>query len=219
MAELCRRLDGVPLAIELAAARTRSLSAAEITARLGDRFALLAGSSRVSDQRHRSLKDLVDWSYQLLEPVEQQLFRRLSIFAGSFDLDAAEHVCGYGDVPPNMVASVLAVLVDKSMVQAFTGTRTTYRLLETLREFGAALDEGEAPQIARRHGAWILDICERGPWVCTVPTSAGGSTHSTACSTTSASPFGTRWMPTISTRHWASSWPRVSTRSGGCGTS
>jgi predicted ATPase/DNA-binding SARP family transcriptional activator len=162
VAELCRRLDGVPLAIELAAARTRSLSPAEIIARLGDRFALLAGSSRVADQRHRSLKDLVDWSYQLLDPVEQQLFRRLSIFAGSFDLDAAEHVCGYGQVPRNMVASVLAGLVDKSMVQASTGTRTTYRLLETLREFGAALDEGEAPQIARRHGAWILDICERG---------------------------------------------------------
>ncbi|MBI5089158.1 MAG: AfsR/SARP family transcriptional regulator, partial [Actinobacteria bacterium] len=161
VAELCRRLDGVPLAIELAAARTRSLSPTEITERLADRFELLAGSSRVSDHRHRSLRDLVDWSYQLLDPIEQLLFRRLSTFAGSFDLEAAEDVCGFGDVPRNTVAPVLAVLVDKSMVQASPGARTTYRLLETLREFAAVLDTDETAEIARRHAAWILDICRR----------------------------------------------------------
>ncbi|MGD9995606.1 MAG: BTAD domain-containing putative transcriptional regulator [Ilumatobacteraceae bacterium] len=161
VAELCRRLDGVPLAIELAAARTRSLSPTEITERLADRFDLLSGSSRVSDERHRSLRDLVDWSYQLLEPTEQLLFRRLSIFAGSFDLEAAEQVCGYGEVPRNALASVLAVLVDKSMVQASPGARTTYRMLETLREFGAVRDRDEAAEVARRHAAWILDICRR----------------------------------------------------------
>jgi len=162
VAELCRRLDGIPLAIELAAARTRSLSPTEIIERLGHRFALLAGSSHVSDQRHRSLKDLVDWSYQLLDPDAQHLFRRLSTFAGSFDLRAVEQVCGYGQVPRDSVASVLASLVDKSMVQAFSGSRTSYRLLETLREFGGAIAEGEAPELARRHGAWIVEICERG---------------------------------------------------------
>jgi predicted ATPase/DNA-binding SARP family transcriptional activator len=162
VSELCRRLDGVPLAIELAAARTRSLSPIEIMERLGDRFALLAGSSRVSDQRHRSLKHLVDWSYALLDWDAQHLFRRLSIFAGSFDLDAVEQVCGYGEIPRDSAASLLALLVDKSMVQASTGQRTTYRLLETLREYGAALDEADGPQLARRHAAWILALCERG---------------------------------------------------------
>ncbi len=160
--DLCKRLDGVPLAIELAAARTRSLSPTEIIERLGDRFALLAGSSRVSDRRHRSLKDLVDWSYQLLEPSAQQLFRRLSTFAGSFGLEAVEQVCGYGQVPRDSVASLLASLVDKSMVQALAGPRTTYRLLETLRDYGVALAEDEGPELARRHGAWIVEICERG---------------------------------------------------------
>ncbi|MEP7203174.1 MAG: BTAD domain-containing putative transcriptional regulator [Ilumatobacteraceae bacterium] len=161
IAELCRRLDGIPLAIELAAARTRSLSPTEIIERLGDRFTLLTGSSRVSDERHRSLKYLVDWSYDLLDSPSQQLFRRLSIFAGSFDLDSVEQVCGYGEIPRDSVASLLASLVDKSMVQASAGPRTTYRLLETLREYGASLDESEAQQLARRHGAWILDISER----------------------------------------------------------
>lgn len=160
VAELCRRLDGVPLAIELAAARTRSLSPQEITERLDDRFALLAGSSRVSDQRHRSLQDLVDWSYQLLDLSSQQLFRRLSIFAGSFELDAVEQVCGYGDVPARFIAPVLGSLVDKSMVQASGGPRTTYRLLETLRDYGAqAVSEEESPELARRHSSWIVEIC------------------------------------------------------------
>jgi predicted ATPase len=162
VAEVCRRLDGIPLAIELAAARTRSLSPAEMAGRLGDRFGLFAGSSRVSDERHRSLKDLVDWSYDLLDPAAQQLFRRLSIFAGTFDLEAAERVCGFGPVSAGSVATVLASLVDKSMVQAFTGPRTTYRLLETLREYGSALAAAEGEELARRHRAWITDICERG---------------------------------------------------------
>jgi predicted ATPase/DNA-binding SARP family transcriptional activator len=162
VAAVCRRLDGVPLAIELAAARTRSLSPAEIADRLGDRFGLLAGTSRVSDRRHRSLKDLVDWSYDLLDPDAQQLFRRLSAFAGSFDLDAVEQVCAFGPVPRDAVASLVASLVDKSMVQAFAGPRTTYQLLETLREYGGALAVAEGEELSRRHGAWILGICERG---------------------------------------------------------
>jgi predicted ATPase/DNA-binding SARP family transcriptional activator len=161
-AQLCRRLDGVPLAIELAAARTRALSPGEITERLDDRFGLLAGSSRVADERHRSLRTLVDWSYQLLEPAARELFRRLSTFAGTFDLDAAERVCGYGDLPRSAVATVLASLVDKSMVQASAGDRTTYRLLETLREYGAGLAQPEAAELARRHGGWVVQVCERG---------------------------------------------------------
>ncbi len=162
VADLCRHLDGIPLAIELAAARTRALSPTEMIQRLGDRFSLLAGSSRVSDQRHRSLKVLVDWSYQLLDPGAQQLFRRLSIFAGSFDLEAVEQVCGYGDVPRDSVALMMGSLVDKSMVQAVAGPRTTYRLLETLRAYGGSLSDAEGPELAARHGAWIAEMCERG---------------------------------------------------------
>ncbi len=162
VAQLCRHLDGIPLAIELAAARTRSLSPVEIVERLGDRFELLRGSSRVSDPRHRSLRELVDWSYQLLDPDEQELFGRLSIFAGAFDLEAVEQVCGYGPRRQGGVASVLGSLVDKSMVQAFAGPRTTYRLLETLREYGGALAEDERPELVRRHGAWLAEVCARG---------------------------------------------------------
>ena len=149
VAQLCRHLDGIPLAIELAAARTRSLSPVEIAERLEDRFELLTGSSRVSDPRHRSLRDLVDWSYQLLDPHEQELFRRLSIFAGAFDLDAVEQVCGDGPRRQGGVTSVLGSLVDKSMVQAFAGPGTTYRLLETLREYGSALAEDERSELVQ----------------------------------------------------------------------
>ena len=166
IAQLCRRLDGVPLAIELAAARTRALSPAEIIARLDDRFTLLTGSSRVADARHRSLRHLVDWSYELLDDSERLLFRRLSIFAGAFDLDAAERVCGFGAVPRGSVAPVLASLVDKSMVHASsTGPRSTYRLLETLRDYGASLPGPARPgrrELVERHRNWTLDCCERG---------------------------------------------------------
>ena len=162
VADLCRRLDGVPLAIELAAARTRALSPREIDERLDDRFRLLTGTSRVADERHRSLRTLVDWSYQLLDADEQELFRRLCAFAGAFDLGAAEAVCGYGVVPEPAVATVLASLVDKSMVQATTGARTTYRLLETLRQYGAALSADDDRELAERHRAWVVDRCDRG---------------------------------------------------------
>jgi predicted ATPase/DNA-binding SARP family transcriptional activator len=162
VAELCRRLDGVPLALELAAARSRGLSPTEINERLDDRFSLLTGTSRVADERHRSLRTLVDWSYQLLDDVEQELFRRLCTFAGAFDLDAAEQVCGYGDVPRGHIAAVLGSLVDKSMVQATSGTRTTYRLLETLRQYGADLASDEAPVLVARHTDWLVGICAKG---------------------------------------------------------
>jgi predicted ATPase/DNA-binding SARP family transcriptional activator len=162
VAELCRRLDGIPLAIELAAARARSLSPAELAERLSDRFGLLAGSRRVSEPRHRSLKDLVDWSYDLLDPTAQRLFARLSAFAGTFDLAAVERVCGFPPVAPDTVAAVLASVVDKSMVQAFAGPRTTYRLLETLREYAGAAATAERDELARRHGDWITEVCERG---------------------------------------------------------
>ena len=116
VAELCIRLDGVPLAIELAAARMRSMSPAELVERLPERFRVLAGTRRATDPRHRTLRDLVQWSYELLAPIEQTLFDRLSIFAGSFALERAEQVCAGDDVDARDVAGLLGALVDKSMV-------------------------------------------------------------------------------------------------------
>jgi predicted ATPase/DNA-binding SARP family transcriptional activator len=133
VAELCIRLDGVPLALELAAARMRSMSPAQLAERLPERFRVLAGSRRATDPRHRTLRDLVEWSYDLLTPVEQLLFDRLSVFAGSFVLERAERVCEGDGIDARDIAGLLGVLVDKSMLVAQDGR---FRLLETLREFG-----------------------------------------------------------------------------------
>ena len=138
VAELCIRLDGVPLALELAAARMRSMSPTQLAERLPERFRVLAGSRRATDPRHRTLRDLVEWSYELLTPVEQLLFDRLSVFAGPFMLEQAERVAAdrdtdEGGIDERDIAGLLGVLVDKSML-ATQGGR--FRLLETLREFG-----------------------------------------------------------------------------------
>ncbi len=135
VAEICIRLDGLPLALELAAARVRSMTPADIADRLDARFRLLAGA-RQPDRRHRALLDVVSWSHDLLGPAEQTLFARLCVFAGAFDLARAEEVCSSADLDPSAVAALLAALVDKSMVVATESDgRMRYRLLETLREF------------------------------------------------------------------------------------
>lgn len=131
--ELCHRLDGLPLAIELAAARARSMSLADLTNRLGDRFRLLRGLRRASE-RHQTLRATVAWSYDLLNSDEQRLFDRLSVFAGGFDLAAAEAVCADDQLDRIDVDELVASLVDKSMI--VTGSGGRYVLLETLRQFG-----------------------------------------------------------------------------------
>lgn len=147
---ICRRLDGLPLALELAAARVRALSPAEIAKRLDDRFALFAGGRRDSDERHRSLRATVAWSYDLLAERERRLFRRLGTFAGAFTIEGAEAVGALdGDLDRAEIPALLADLVDKSMVTVSReATVWQYRLLETLRAFARAeLDaagEGEA---------------------------------------------------------------------------
>ena len=133
IAELCIRLDGVPLAIELAAARMRSMSAQQLAELLPERFRVLAGSRRATDPRHRTLRDLVAWSYDLLTPDEQLLFDQVSVFAGPFVPERAERVCAGNGIDERDVAVLLGVLVDKSMLVARGGR---YRMLETLREFG-----------------------------------------------------------------------------------
>ncbi|HEX8010766.1 MAG TPA: tetratricopeptide repeat protein [Casimicrobiaceae bacterium] len=136
VAEICARLDGIPLALELAAARLRSLSVADINARLNDRFKLLTGGSRVALERQQTLRALVGWSYDLLQESEKIVLERLSVFAGGFDLDAAEAVCGADPIAREDVLDIVTSLVEKSLVmieQEIEGSR--YGLLETIKEF------------------------------------------------------------------------------------
>jgi predicted ATPase/DNA-binding SARP family transcriptional activator len=162
--EICRRLDGLPLALELAAARTRTLSLEEIAARLADRFALLGRGPERLSERQRTLAGVVEWSYQLLDEREQSLFRRISVFPSSFGLEAAEEVGAGGDIDAAEVADLLASLVDRSVVAAASEGPDRFRLLETLREFGRAQAEtlDERVSSARRHAVWAARIAEEG---------------------------------------------------------
>ncbi len=163
IAAICRRLDGLPLAIELAAARVRALPLAEIARRLDDRFTLLASGRRGADERHHSLRATVAWSHELLAEREQRLFSRVGTFAGAFSLEAAEAVGSADDLASTEVSALLADLVDKSMVSV---TRAEgmwrYRLLETLRDFARQqLDErGEREAIDRANLAYHADLME-----------------------------------------------------------
>jgi predicted ATPase/class 3 adenylate cyclase/DNA-binding CsgD family transcriptional regulator len=153
-AEICRRLDGVPLAIELAAARVRVLSLTEIRDGLHDRFRLLTGGARTAVRRQQTLRASVDWSHALLTEPERILFARLAVFMGGFDLDAAEAVAGGGEVERYQVLDLLTLLVDKSLVVAENTTgRTRYRLLETVRQYAQQKlgESAEADAVRTRH--------------------------------------------------------------------
>ena len=147
---ICRRLDGIPLAIELAAARLRVMPAAELEARLDERFALLTGGSRAALPRQQTLRAMVDWSWELLTGAERAVLARLSVFAGGFGLAAAEAVAAGPDVPAAEVLGHLGALVDKSLVQ-FDDTGTgpgRYRLLETVRQYAAGQLDAQGPAVA-----------------------------------------------------------------------
>jgi non-specific serine/threonine protein kinase len=164
VAEVCRRLDGIPLAIELAAGRVRALSVGQIASRLDDRFRLLAGGSRTALARHQTLRATVDWSWGLLAPRERAVLRRLAAFAGGCDLEAAEAVCRGGDVAPEEVLGLLAALVDKSLVAVEERDGAVrYRLLETIRLYAAGKLAGarEEHETRRRHRDWFLLWAER----------------------------------------------------------
>lgn len=166
VAAVCRRLDGMPLAVELATARLRSMSLAEVHSRLDERFKLLSSGGRTALPRQRTLRALIDWSYDLLDCFEQTLLRHLSVFVGDFDLDAAEAVCALGDAEPSDVADLLASLVDKSLVVADTaGPTTRYRMLETIREYAAELraagDPREAQRLRHCHADYYRDLVDR----------------------------------------------------------
>ncbi|MFD9888513.1 ATP-binding protein [Amycolatopsis sp. NPDC059027] len=153
VARLCRGLEGLPLAIELAAVRVRSLSVRQLSDRLGTRLSLLTGVTRAAPQRQRTLRGTVDWSYRLCTPQERLVWARASVFAGSFDLDAAERVCGGAGVEPDAVVDLIDGLVGKSVlaVREHAG-ENRYRMLETLREYGREqLPAEELRRVGRRH--------------------------------------------------------------------
>jgi TolB-like protein/predicted ATPase len=164
LARLSRRLDGMPLAIELAAARCASMSPEEIEQRFDDRFRLLRGSRRGRLERHQTLRNTVAWSYDLLEPLERQVFDRLSVFAGGFTLEAAEAVAGGDDLDPIDVKDAVTSLVDRSMVLASdTGDGTRFRLLETLRQYGEEqlVAAGDVARTQERHVRFFTEFMSR----------------------------------------------------------
>ena len=159
VAEICRRLDGIPLALELAAVRVAHLSVAQLSARLGDALALLSGRGRGHPDRQQTLAATLDWSHDLLLDDERVAFRRLAVFAGGFDLDAAATVSAISDV-----IDVLSRLVDKSLVTAeTTGEAARFRMLEVVRQYAEAQlrDAGELPACVERHRAWYAQEAAR----------------------------------------------------------
>lgn len=165
--ELCRRLDGLPLAIELAAARVAAIPVSTLAQRLGDRFSLLTGGARTATRRQQTLEAVVEWSHALLDAPQRALFRRLGVLATPATLATIEAVCADDDLPVDIVLPVLGQLVDKSLVTLdHTTTPPRYRMLETLREFALRrlVAEGDAGAARTRHLAWFLEVA-RQAWV------------------------------------------------------
>jgi non-specific serine/threonine protein kinase len=167
LASVCHRLDGIPLAIELAAARVQAMPVEQIEQRLDQRFRLLTGGSRTALPRQQTLRSLIDWSYDLLNESEKALLCRLTVFVGGWELEAAEQVCAGGLVEEWEVLDLLTRLVEKSLVvyEEDEEGHGRYRLLDTVRQYtGERLRESSAEETWRqRHAAWYLDLAERQP--------------------------------------------------------
>ncbi|MET8154757.1 NB-ARC domain-containing protein [Sphaerisporangium sp. NPDC005289] len=170
VARLCRRLDGIPLAIELAAVRLRSLSFEQVAAGAGDRFALLSDTRRPGPARHRTLRTAIGWSHELCEPLERLLWARLSVFPADFDLAAAQEVCADAEdevgagLGREHVEDVLLALVDASVVSRVdAGAAVRFRMLDTIREYGAGWlrELGQTAGVRRRHRDHYLDLARR----------------------------------------------------------
>jgi predicted ATPase/DNA-binding SARP family transcriptional activator/DNA-binding CsgD family transcriptional regulator len=186
VARVCARLEGIPLAIELAAARVGVLSAEQISARLGHSLRLLTGGARTADHRHKTLRAALDWSYELLGEPEQVLFRRLSVFAGGFTLEAAESVVAGGGIEKDDVLDLLSGLVEKSLLVAEESWQSgaRYRLLDPVRQYAREkLEEGgEANEVQRRHAEWCLRFAKEAE------KESAGRAH-------------VRWLPRLETEH------------------
>jgi len=176
VARICYLLDGLPLAIELAAARVRMLTPAQIAQRLERDFQLLTGGGRTTVPRQQTLRATLEWSYDLLTHAEQVLFRRLSVFAGGWDLDAAEEICAGGRIKSDNVLELLGRLVDKSLVEVREeqGGVARYRLLETLRQFAAEhlRKSADASRLRDLHLSWFICMAEHAAEAISVPRQA-----------------------------------------------
>src|SRR6195256_833549 len=163
IAAICRRLDGIPLGIELAAARAAALGIGELAARLDDRFQVLTGGRRTALPRHQTLRATLDWSYELLAEPERVILRRLAVFAGAFGLEGAAAVAMISEISPSEVVDGLFNLVSKSLVSTEEGTVVRYRLLDTMRAYGLQklTESGELEAVARRHAEYYRDLFER----------------------------------------------------------
>ena len=163
IAQICYRLDGLPLAIELAAARVRALAVDQIAARLDDRFSLLSFGDRTAPARHQTLRAMIDWSYGLLDRAEKTLFRRLAVFSGGWTLDAAETICADDDLATPDVLAVLARLVDKSLVIADKSSSIArYHFLETIRQYALEklVEAAEVDRLRDRHLSYFIGWAE-----------------------------------------------------------
>ncbi len=161
---ICRALDGIPLAIELAAARIRALTPAQVAGRLADRFALLSVASRGTLPRHQTLRGVVDWSWDLLGDAERTILRRLSVFSGGATPESAQRVCVLAGTPAGSdVVDTIASLLDKSLLTAGDEDHVRYRLLETVRAYAAErlAEAGETELVAAAHARYFLDLAER----------------------------------------------------------
>lgn len=163
MADICRRLDGIPLAIELAAARTPTLTPRAIADRLNDRFALLGGAMRAALPRHRTLEAVIDWSFRLLDETDRRLLSRLAVFKGPFDLEAAVAVCGFDPLSAGDVEEGVSRLVDQSMIEVISsGSLPRFRIMESIQVFAWDRLADDPELILRRHRDWALQFAERG---------------------------------------------------------
>ena len=163
VAQICYRLDGIPLAIELAAAKVRALRVDQIAKRLDNRFRLLTGGSRTALERHQTLRAAIDWSYYLLPPAEQALFRRLAVFVGGWTLEAAEFVCQGESVQNNGVMHIQEQLINKSLVSMDeTQAEPRYTMLETIRQYAneKLVEAGESDALRDRHLEYFLKLAE-----------------------------------------------------------
>ncbi|MEV0092818.1 AAA family ATPase [Streptomyces sp. NPDC050738] len=159
--ELCRRLDGIPLALELAAGRARTLSVEQLLQRLDDRFRLLTGGSRGALPRHQTLRTAIGWSHELCTSEQRLLWARLSVFSGQFDLEAVEYICGGSGLPSEQILDVLGELLAQSVVVPEDGPAgRRYRMLDTVREYGAEwlTATGDTDRLRRRHRDWYLGL-------------------------------------------------------------
>lgn len=169
--EICHRLDGLPLAIELAAARLRSMPIEQLVARLGDRFRLLSGGSRTALPRHQTLRAVVAWSWDLLDETERWLAARLAVFPRDITLESAEGVCARGGLAAEALLDHMSALVDKSLLHVVDGPEARYRMLQTIREYGLEqlAGSGDLARAREQHAGYFLDLAEsagphlRGP--------------------------------------------------------